>query len=72
MKAEASRYWPQIAALSDRPTSEHPFGLRTAVCERAAIKIYQAGLSPEQADKEALAETVPGWTGDLFDDWEET
>lgn len=62
MKAEASRYWPQIARLRTE--------LRDEVRERAAIKITHAGLSPEQADREALAETVPGWTGDLFDGWE--
>ena len=59
MTAEQSRYWPQIAKLRA--------DVRDEVLERAAIKITHAGLSPEQADREALAETVPGWSPGLFD-----
>jgi hypothetical protein len=64
MTAERSRYWPQIARLRT--------DLRDEVMERAAIKIVQGGTAPEQADREALAETVPGWAPGLFDGWEET
>jgi hypothetical protein len=63
MTAERSRYWPQIARLRT--------DLRDEVMERAAIKITHAGMAPEQADAEALAETVPGWAPGLFDGWEE-
>jgi hypothetical protein len=67
----ASSAWATIRGLSDRPTSQHPFGLQYAVLERAAILIYEAGLSPAEADMRALAETVPGWAPGLFDGWEE-
>jgi hypothetical protein len=66
----ATAAWATIRGLSDRPTSQHPFGLQYAVLERAAILIYEAGLSPAEADMRALAETVPGWAPGLFDGWE--
>jgi hypothetical protein len=62
MTAERSRYWPQIARLRT--------DLRDEVMERACFFIFDAGMEPEAADRKALAMTVPGWTGDLFDGWE--
>lgn len=46
--------------LSTRPTPEHPFGLRYAVIERAAILHYDAGMSVEDADAEAWVLEVNG------------
>jgi hypothetical protein len=60
MKAERSRYWPQIAKLRT--------DLRDEVMERAAILIFQAGFEPEAADRKALAMTVPGFVAPLFEE----
>jgi hypothetical protein len=60
MKAERSRYWPQIAKLRT--------DLRDEVMERAAILITHTGMEPEAADRKALAMTIPGWQAPLFEE----
>jgi len=49
-----------IAKLSTMPTARHPFGLRHAVLERAAILIADAGWEPEKADQRAYDLEVGG------------
>jgi hypothetical protein len=50
----------RLRKLSTLPTARHPFGLRHAVLERAAILHYEAGLPLAEADAQAFALEVDG------------
>lgn len=58
--------WSRVQGLSSSPTERHPFGLRNAVQERAAILHYDAGLPWPEADATAWDLEVGGGQRALF------
>lgn len=60
MTYDATAFLARLRKLSTMPTERHPFGLRHAVLERAAILHYEAGLPLADADAQAWALEVDG------------